>query len=130
MVTGGPFAAMDLRHKSELLENANGVPGAMNYMPLQPVSGRDGVGVMVVYATHLRNPAVPPTNCWWRYRGCQSGATSKYARRRSSNLRTVVAVFAREILFRDLQKNLRGSSRRLGQRARLALARRERKCHK
>jgi hypothetical protein len=34
--------------KSELLENPNGVPIEVDFIPLQPVSGRNRVGVMVV----------------------------------------------------------------------------------
>jgi hypothetical protein len=39
---------MDMGRESELLENPNGVPVDVDFIPLQPVSGRDRVGVMVV----------------------------------------------------------------------------------
>ena len=39
---------MDMGRKSELLEKPNGVPVDVDLIPLQPVSGRDRVRVMVV----------------------------------------------------------------------------------
>src|SRR5271170_5843262 len=39
---------MDMGHKSELLEHPNGVPVEVEFVPPQPVSGRDRVGVMIV----------------------------------------------------------------------------------
>jgi hypothetical protein len=39
---------MDTGSKSELLENPNGVPVEVDFIPLQPVPGRNRVGVMVV----------------------------------------------------------------------------------
>ena len=38
----------DMGSKSELLENPNGVPVEVDFIPLQPVPGRNRVGVMVV----------------------------------------------------------------------------------
>ena len=39
---------MDMGRKSDLFEDQNGVPVQVDFIPLQPVSGRDRVGVMVV----------------------------------------------------------------------------------
>jgi hypothetical protein len=39
---------MDMRRKSELLENPNGVPVEVDVIPPQPVPGRNWVGVMIV----------------------------------------------------------------------------------
>lgn len=53
---------MDTGSKSELLEHPNGVPVEVDLIPLQPVSGRDGVGVMVVMPpvseTHQCHPPI------------------------------------------------------------------------
>jgi hypothetical protein len=55
-------AIMDTGSKSELLEHPNGVPIKVDLIPLQPVSGRDGVGVMVVVPpvseTHQCHPPI------------------------------------------------------------------------
>ena len=42
---------MDAGSKSELLENPDGVPVDVNFVPLQPVSSRNRVGVMIVMPT-------------------------------------------------------------------------------
>jgi len=48
---GGRPAVVDAGSKSELLEDPDGVPVAVDFIPLQAVSGRNRVGVMVVVLT-------------------------------------------------------------------------------
>ena len=55
-------AVMDTGSKSELLEHPNGVPVEIKFIPLQPVPGRNRVGVMVVMPAiseaHQRHPPI------------------------------------------------------------------------
>ena len=46
--TSRQLGVMDMGRKSELLENPNGVPVEVDFIPLQPVPGRNRVGMMVV----------------------------------------------------------------------------------
>lgn len=61
-LTGGRVGSMDVRNESDLLENPNRVPVKINFIPLQPVSGRDGVSVMIVVPpvseTQQRHPPI------------------------------------------------------------------------
>jgi len=62
VLTGGQFGSMDVRHKSELLENPNGVIVEVDFVPLQSVPGRNRVGVMIVMPpvseTYQRDPPI------------------------------------------------------------------------
>ena len=53
---------MDMGRKSELLENPDGVPVEVDFIPLQPVPGRNRVGMMVVMPpiseTQQRHPPI------------------------------------------------------------------------
>jgi hypothetical protein len=53
LLTGGQFGSTDVKHKSELFENPNRVPVEINFIPLEPVSGRNRIGVMVVMPPNL-----------------------------------------------------------------------------
>ena len=53
---------MDTGRKSELLENPNGVPVKVDFIPLQAMSGRNRVGMVVVVPpiseTQQRDPPI------------------------------------------------------------------------
>lgn len=53
---------MEMGNKSELLENPDSVKVEVNFIPLQPMAGRNRVGVMVVVPpvskTQQRHPPI------------------------------------------------------------------------
>jgi hypothetical protein len=53
---------MDMGRESDLLEKPNGVPVEIKFVPFEPVSGRNGVRVMVVMPpiseTDQRDPPI------------------------------------------------------------------------
>ena len=60
--TTGWLSVMEMGNESELLENPDGIKVEVNFIPLQTVSGRNRVGVMVVMPpvseTQQRHPPI------------------------------------------------------------------------